>query len=467
MSVSAPLDPIGRHLAEFPQLVHAVDPAHATARLAAHFAAEYPHAQLEIDDCQVERVYLVPGRSCKIRYRLTGRVGNDRFDRWIHGKMRAGRIPTPHDRDPVRTSAATATIFEQPATSCAELGMTLRVFPHDDALPALSRLVDETQVRTWILERRDSIGLPCDAEVGAIEIDRVRYRPGKHCLLRYRIHSTVGGESVRTTVYSKAYATPLSEYVFQVMSALREHPDRPATLEIPRPIALLRDVSCVWQAEWTGVRLDGVDGDPGLHSGPSRTMIEIAHLLAGLHTLRGLRIRLRPARTASQALDGARDDASSILRFYPMLERRVDQVWLRLTQGVPSPRRSPRAVLHGTFKPSQLLRGPDGRLGLLDYDGVRRGDPHIDLAEFHAACHYRTLKRGWSALSAHDGAEQFLEAYQRSVPWRCEGSRLSWYTATFLLRRLHSSLRSLEWTDRGHVERALDLISEITDGVRR
>lgn len=341
--------------------------------------------------------------------------------------------------------------------------------PADDELPALASVVDAAHVRRWVDERREAIGLPAAAIVQRVDVERVRYRPAEHCLLRYRVHASAPGAAPAppVVVYAKAYARGRGAYVYRVLREIHDHPGRAPGVGVPRPLAYIPEAGAVWTAEWPGTRLAGGVGDPGLEPGPSRAMVEIAHLLAGLHTLRGVRVRLQPARSASRALDDARRDAAGIARFHPAVTRRLDEFVERLARTVPPPRRAPRAVLHGGFRISQLLRAPDGRLGLVDFDRASRGDPHHDLADFLSSYRFRTLMRHWSALSARDGAEQFVEAYQLEVPWRCDAPRLDWYTAAFTLGRVHASIKSLEWTERGQIERAMDLISEYTHGGRR
>jgi thiamine kinase-like enzyme len=84
-------------------------------------------------------------------------------------------------------------------------------------------------------------------------------------------------------------------------------------------------------------------------------------------------------------------------------------------------------------------------LALVDFDAVAMGDPHYDVAEFIASLQYLELSRGLSRQRLASAAKLFYESYAARVPWACDRRRIAWYTRAFLISKMFSSIKNLDF----------------------
>jgi thiamine kinase-like enzyme len=90
-----------------------------------------------------------------------------------------------------------------------------------------------------------------------------------------------------------------------------------------------------------------------------------------------------------------------------------------------------------------LVRG--SKLALVDFDAVAKGDPHYDVAEFIASLQYLELSRGLSRQRLARAAQLFYESYAALVPWACDRRRIGWYARAFLISKMFSSIKNLDF----------------------
>jgi thiamine kinase-like enzyme len=90
-----------------------------------------------------------------------------------------------------------------------------------------------------------------------------------------------------------------------------------------------------------------------------------------------------------------------------------------------------------------LMRGAE--LALVDFDAVAMGDPHYDVAEFIASLQYLELSRGLSRQRLANAAKAFYESYAALVPWTCDRGRIAWYARAFLITKMFSSIKNLDF----------------------
>src|SRR5204862_3244011 len=101
----------------------------------------------------------------------------------------------------------------------------------------------------------------------------------------------------------------------------------------------------------------------------------------------------------------------------PALGARVRHLGLAIAESLSASRVAVPCVVHGSFKPSQLLFGPDGRVVVTDLDGCCVADPALDLGYFQAYLRPASLRHGNRtprAQYAH-AARRFRGAYAAAM----------------------------------------------------
>jgi hypothetical protein len=337
--------------------------------------------------------------------------------------------------------------------------------PPDAALPRLRLLLDP-QAMAPVLQS----SLRRSARLDSLLIRRVSYKPGERVTVHYEV--LVDGQpenAVARQVRGHALEAVTWLPFDPRLPALRELPGEPRLLSYkPRRRAVLRANGHVYKAyassqqfaeaaralragslvPWAStpafegvvapLRMtvqSAVDGEPV-------TSVEAASEAgAFLRELQRVEIPgLEPLPPERRIAASARRKTELIATVVPRLAGQARQLMARLGATEPS---TPRLVpAHGDFHAGQILRG-DGKLWLLDLDGMCMAAPALDLAEYAAAA-----RADGAALDA------LLEGY---------GARpesLDWHLAAALLIRASHPFheQSPEWPER--VEAMVELAEE-------
>lgn len=257
------------------------------------------------------------------------------------------------------------------------------------------------------------------------EIERVRYKPRRKALLRYRL-----GGSGHPVVYGKLYAPGLADTRFRISRLV-------AAAFLPTPPVLAHDseLDLVIHAEAQGARLRDLRGGGGFEE----SMPFVAAVLYELHSTPVDAIPGLPAAdvtgsvTASGKAVGALlpARAEESLRLAARIAERLAGIDSRL------------AVLHGDFYDDQALVSGRG-VTILDFDEICVGEPAADVGNFLAH-----LEENPEAAPALESArEAFLEA---SVRHRPETARtVALFESAALLRRAVAPFRQMrpDWPER-------------------
>jgi hypothetical protein len=315
-------------------------------------------------------------------------------------------------------------------------------FPHDPRLAQLPEIASPEAVRKIAEENAAALGIGAGARLGEVRCRQVKAMPGKRVVLRFEIDvHGAGGASRPLAFYSKTYGDATSLHVYRILcQACDALGSARVPLDIPRPLLHLDALHTYWQEEWPGRPMSELYAEAGLAGALPR----VASALASLHRLEltGLGSAFYVGEVAEEALE----DAARIAAFLPGDARRLESLTRRIAeQGarLPALAGCPDVPLHGAFRMSQLLER-DGRLAMTDFDGVARGDPHYDVAEFQSSLLYQHFRRGLALEPLLAFAEGFREAYAACAPWPIDPARLAWFTSAFLIEKLHGSLKGLE-----------------------
>ncbi|MEK7729130.1 MAG: hypothetical protein AAB354_12010, partial [candidate division KSB1 bacterium] len=219
----------------------------------------------KVESCAIEKIYYRPAQSCTLLYRVLMQNGTEaRLKQWFFGKV------FPHKRarkrfDEIVTQSGNANgaihianePVWQPFSFWPDLDMVVWSFPRDPKMDWLSRMVDLDFVKDTINASVADFGFDENWRAEHVTFDRVKYMPGKRCVLRYHV-DFIGPnrETRKLSFYSKTYHDAKSRYHFEILRAAYEHSRKHAAfVQIPRPIRHLEEVNTFWQEEWPGAPL--------------------------------------------------------------------------------------------------------------------------------------------------------------------------------------------------------------------
>lgn len=422
------------------------DPAAMAARFDAYVKEAAPGYRVE--SCAIEKIYYRPSQSCTLLYGVALKNGVDtRLKQWFFGKV------FPHKRarkrfDEIvpllRDNEAITIAHEprwQPINFWPELDMAVWSFPHDPKMDWLSRMVDLDFIKSEINASLQDFGFAETWRAEAVRFDRVKYMPGKRCVLRYHADFLGPNRERRTlTFYSKTYHDAKSRYHFEILAAAYAHcRAQTSFMQIPRPIRHLEIVNTFWQEEWPGRPLLDV-----LHEQEwSALFPRLGAALADLH--KSQMPGLRPGPDLSDALKTAADDAAELMLLVPHVRDEI-ALWMdRLAEQHAEfiQEHIPLATTHGAIRLEQMLiRGDE--LALIDFDALALGDPLADAAEFIASLQFLELSQSRDRADLLAATELFLSGYVAHAPWPCAPRRLAWYALAFLLSKMFLAVKNLD-----------------------
>ncbi|MFN2489612.1 MAG: phosphotransferase family protein [Actinomycetota bacterium] len=375
--------------------------------------------------CQILDVKYSPGARCTILYQVgrhmvLGTLG------WRSGSQ-------PHSGDSV---------------TVPELGMEVRVFPDDPALPGLAAALDERHMMALLNDGLAEYRAR-DERVVHVRAEPIRYRPDRRCTVRLDLWVRgPGGAVERRRMFGKVYHDlDKATSVFDEMATMaRLEAVRTGGFSVVAPAGFLPDIPMVLQEPARGISLErflpGPEGrfaklDPRGRDGLTRA----AGALAALHGSGFVSDRIRPVSSELKKM-GRR--AESVGLASPLvadgMERLLDELSARLESLSGWGARD--TVVHGDCKASQFLMDGD-TVTLLDFDHCGMADPATDVGTFLATFRQgriaRELKGDGSATQ--DGWLEelqmlFLDGYCAAADQGSDfRARSAWYDAQALLRK--------------------------------
>ena len=406
------------------------------------FKREYPDRAIKIQQCSVVNIYDKPGRSCRLTYQLTGKAcGDEPFKQWVNTRTNAQKhkdlsVKMPRER--------LGYSFWKPVSYWPEMNMILYMFPYDPKLPYLGQLLDSEFIKGQIHDNLTGLGLTSGWECKKVVIDKIKYRPGKNCVLRYDVVMTDSKNNVRKIeFYGKTYNNSKSRYVYDVLRNICSTTAcTQGQLHIPTPIAHIDSANTFWQFAWQGDKLINLGRKDGWRNILQSDMItNIAAMLALLHQTEVTGGLLRTGNSVDIIAKHAKEDLADILPYLPERKNELENIADIIVDLRTTLRSSiPSATLHGTFKIAQILCC-DKKVAMIDFDFVCNGDPLYDVAEFIASLVSLKVVNRNLVDPITKSTDDFIFAYQKQVPWKCDHRRLSFYVVVFLLGKIHASLK--------------------------
>jgi Phosphotransferase enzyme family len=261
-------------------------------------------------------------------------------------------------------------------------------------------------------------------------VDILRYVPGQRLTLRYR------GSFVADSGIEQTFAFIAKQYrernvaarLHRTVAALYKYTSSGGGLWLPRPMAFDAVTGLVVMEDLPGKDLIRALGEVDL----CQTMLEVGAMLVSLHQAprvvrKGLSIR--------ETLGEVRHAVEKIESSLPTsLARRATCLVRCLAARRPDADRAPKVLLHGAFRPKHVFVH-EGRLAMIDLDGMRVGHPAHDLGHFLSALSYLEAQELLTAADRSVAVGRFLQGYDAAAPWRLPPATVLWCTAASLLHK--------------------------------
>jgi hypothetical protein len=306
-------------------------------------------------------------------------------------------------------------LCEGGANACAKLSW----FPDDPELRVLAVCCEpKADDRMWeALQRAASRSAGTRGRLIAAHAEPLRYKPHDRCVLRYRlVLDRERGGPIQLSVVGKAYQE--RDKARRVHAVAEQLHRGGAARVVARPLAVVDELG-VALAEDVGASMS-TPGTLALRPRsdrdcPPRELDGAAAALAVVHACSP-----RPGRSP----DPAGREAAKVLERVDLLARSVPALAARLrgtgrliAEALVAAPAAEQCLVHGSFKPSQLLFGEDGRAVVTDLDNCRVADPALDLGYFLAYLRPAALRQGNAAARAwyEAAAGRFRRSYAAAI----------------------------------------------------
>lgn len=373
-------------------------------------------SQVDVRSCAVTYVHDTPGR-CLLHYNIVVRDRHTGADReelvtgFVSGGDRAEQVAQQ-----IRPAAP------RPSPGCLvavgsvpDLDLVLQVFPFDQRLPALHRLMTGSAPVVAAAVTAD-LG-PGEWRISGWQAESLRYRVDQRAMVRLTVtaHDHALGASQERRVYAKVFREGADgARAFEVQRALWQRAaGRPEAFAVARPIAYVAAAQTLLTSEVVGTNLWEVFA----HSTtPSLAVRRTARALADLHQISPAEVDFAARRRSPRDELVRLDKIINALRASALsVGVEVDRVAWAITEAMAEP---PLGMTHFDLKPAHILVAPSG-VALLDFDKLALADPLVDVANFLVFLGKERSGRS-SDGGERDHVHHFVDEYFAHVPelWR-------------------------------------------------
>ena len=330
----------------------------------------------------------------------------------------------------------------------------------DPTMPCLERALDPQVVSRLFKQRLPGLA----ARSGGMQllgIRVVRHKPGRRCLIEYRLEIERGGEPPESiTLLGKVRARGLDKTTFDTVASLWNGDFGPKSQDdvlVPQPAGMVPELDMWLHHKVPGYPATRLLGD----AGGVELAIRIAEASYKLHR-QGIPSKRR--HLMSDELRILHEKLPLVAQMHPALARRVDALLKncdRLGTSISKP--VMLKGIHRDFYADQVLVD-SARLYLLDFDLYCEGDPALDIGNFVGHMREYGLRKKGSpdAFKEHEHAmvERFIE-----LSGEATRLHIAVYSALTLVRHVYLSTQFPD--RRAHTETLLDLCEEELDTLLR
>jgi aminoglycoside phosphotransferase (APT) family kinase protein len=358
--------------------------------------AVWPGRQLR--DLHIERLRFTPGEECTAfcAVTLTGPAGES------HHSVTIGFLPEADIAEEVAYQAeiASSRAGQDAILFPAGLGCLIEVFPADRRLVSLGQALSSTDMAP----RLAPLLLPEANDYGdfTFEVRTLRYRPHSRCLIAYTF--TGRDDASRYEAIGKLYGSKKkARFSASLLTRLSEQSD--GTPFTPRVVAFIDKWRLLIMSKVEGRNLGSILSN-GSQAESHHALQLAAEALAKLHAATTDTDSIEHKTRAGEIAE-LKDQSRHFQDIAPDVVMAAKPLIERLEGLSPVGEVKPR-LLHGAFKPSQLLIG-ETFATIVDLDGHGLGDPAFDIGVFEAKVFKDSLDPGRGHLAVL--SNRLLDAY--------------------------------------------------------
>jgi len=390
----------------------------------------FSKGEYTIESVKIDRFQYKPGKTCSVCYRLeVSTPGNESVTApllfgLLDGK---GRARAHYDRELQRVSFTPEIV--PPIHYIEELDMVLWGFPNDPKMKYLHELFDTEAFSALLGRHAEALGLGENPHFPALETRIAKYVPGGRCVLEHWAWSDKQRRGAPLLhLYSKTYADGSGVKIFDTMEKLwRSERRREGTLGMPEPLFFDEKHGAIFQRPIEGShiidKLDELD--------LPKLAPRLGTLLAAIHRSE---LQDLPPMQPLEGLNNLHKAYSILSSSQPETLERLSDVVKRIEAQLPDTYGLPTTPLHGAFRLSQVLISDD-RLVLLDFDGLKAGNPVSDVGSLCAHLFYQSVKGEITLEESRRSIETFCAAYREATSWGLPEAALRWFTANELIAK--------------------------------
>jgi len=282
--------------------------------------------------------------------------------------------------------------YAQPTAYVPELGFLLLAFPADLHLPSLATAADG-------LAMSPVLDAALGPRVRAVEVDAVRYKPGRQCVLRYGV-TWMGAHT--ETVYGKVAERPKFDRAREALVRLGAVTDG-LRFRLPTSRGAVPSLCLDLFAPMPGLALsDCSESDDFLDL--------CARAGEALHELHGLPVTLSSERDLRAQLSRLAEAAVTLAWLLPTSTERIEALHGALRAALETAAPARRRPIHGDFHMDNVLVS-GSRLGFVDLEDATMGDPADDVGWAWAQLTWLAIKAGGLTPAFQVGRQALLSAY--------------------------------------------------------
>lgn len=290
--------------------------------------------------------------------------------------------------------------FRKAAVYAPDLKLMFQIFPADYRLKSLPQAMD-SDIMTPLLEAVLA-GDSRSAKVEDVRVRVLKYKPERKCLVRYEIKWSGTASGAPRFVYGRIVPPKRFTWTREILPRLHDAADG-LVFDLPKPLGVFPGLCLELFGHLPGVVLFSLVQAENF---PARCR----QVGMGLRQFHALPVTLEREWNVEAKVARLEEVAAEFSGMLPAEESRIrrvhDQLAARL-QGVP-PARS--RLIHGDFHGDNVL--VEGtRVGLVDFEDCRTGDPADDVGSNLAQLMWHTIKAGERRALPEAGRREFLEGY--------------------------------------------------------
>jgi aminoglycoside phosphotransferase len=301
----------------------------------------------------------------------------------------------------------------------------------------------------------DELRLTVEEPILQCRVQPVRYRPTSRCVLRYDVRTASGLSPYYAKVFSRSTFADASRRASRVSTAAQ-----PTRLRVSRVLEVWPELCTTVSVAVDGRSASSMLRDASLSAQSRLDLAErLGGLLADLHVLPEVSV---PVRTSSDHLRAVADLMPAVRLLDAALADRLRRLLDRLERTLP-PRDHENVLIHGAFRPGQVVVDDAGLLHLLDLDGAGRGDAAQDLGTALGHLSWAEIRQPSSGVTPGDVDQALLAGYGASgLP--VSRASLIWWRAAVLAQIAARRYRRLDVADWPLVPQLIDLAESLLAG---